>query len=107
MSEPLSTEDVTKADEKGRFPGELAFGWTSHPKAGLIVFILIGILCAGLFIADFMVHRHEYLHIAEFKGFYAIFGFAAFALVVLSGWPLRRLLGRPETYYEPEDRADD
>ena len=107
MSEPLETEETAKANASGKYPGELMFGWTSHPKAGLFVFIAIAVLSAGLFVADFAVHRHEYIHLAEFKGFYALFGFAAFGLVVLSGWPLRRLLGRPENYYEPEDQTDD
>ena len=107
MSEPLETEETAKANASGKYPGELLFGWTSHPKAGAYTFIAIAVLSALLFGADFLVHRHEYLHIAEFPVFYALFGFASFAFVVLSGWPLRKLLGRPENYYEPETSSDD
>jgi hypothetical protein len=33
-------------------------------------------------------------------GFYALFGFLAFGVAVLSGWPLGKLLRRREDYYE-------
>ena len=107
MSDPLEPEHTARPNDKGKYAGETWFGWTSHPKTGTYVFISIAVLCALLFGADFLVHRHEYIHLAEFPVFYALFGFAAFAFVVLTGWPLRRLLGRPENYYEPETPSDD
>lgn len=107
MSDPSAHDHAPVEDKDARNPGDLMFGWTSHPRAGFFVFIGVSALCAALFIADFLVHRHEYVHLAEFPAFYALFGFAAFAGVVLSGWPLRKLLGRPENYYEPEDQEND
>ena len=56
--------------------------------------------------ADFFIKRHGHFHFEEFKGFFALFGFASFAFVVLMGWPLRRLTGRSEDYY-PESTEDD
>lgn len=108
MSEPSET-DTKPADNAGtKYPGDLLFGWTSHARTGLFMFAGVAILSGLLFVADFVVHRdHEYVKLAEFPAFYALFGFAAFAGVVLSGWPLRKLLGRPENYYEPEDQTDD
>ncbi len=50
-------------------------------------------------------HAHAAPEMESVRGFYALFGFAAFAFVVLTGWPLRRLLARPETYYG--DEGDD
>ena len=105
MSE-ITPEEHTQDTRPAKHSGERYFGWTSHPKAGLYTFIFVGVLAAGLALADFFVHRHEYIHLAEFKMFYALSGFAAFGGVVLSGWPLRKLLGRPENYYEPEEEAD-
>lgn len=67
------------------------------------VWIGLAVLLVGLIGADLIVHRHDYFDAAERFGFYGVFGFAAFALVVLSGWPLRRLLGRRETYYGGDD----
>jgi hypothetical protein len=37
---------------------------------------------------------------SAFPGFYGIFGFLAFGLAVLSGWPLGYLMRRPEDYYD-------
>ena len=105
MSE-TSPEEHPVETRTARHSGERYFGWTSHPKAGTYTFIFVGVLAAALALADFFVHRHEYIHLAEFKIFYALFGFAAFGGVVLSGWPLRKLLGRPENYYEPEEESD-
>jgi hypothetical protein len=39
-------------------------------------------------------------------GFYGLFGFIAFSLAVLCGWPLGRLLRRPESYYDSAERRD-
>lgn len=108
MSEPSDKHDKASVETGDRYPGDLIFGWTSHPRTSLFIFAGMAILSAVLFLADFVIHRHhEYVKIAEYIGFYAFFGFIAFAGVVLSGWPLRKLLGRPENYYEPEERADD
>jgi hypothetical protein len=38
--------------------------------------------------------------VTSVPGFYGVFGFAAFGLAVLSGWPLGHALRRPEDYYE-------
>ena len=57
-------------------------------------------LCLVLALADFAYHRHTHYSWEEWPGFYALFGFVAFALIVLSGRPLRRLLARDEDYYD-------
>ena len=33
-------------------------------------------------------------------GFFGIFGFLAFGIAVLSGWPFGKLMRRPEDYYD-------
>ena len=106
MTTPIEPEHQASPNDDGRFAGEMWFGWTSHPKAKAFVFIGMIALVAILFLADFVVHRHEYFDLPKFPLFYGLFGFGAFALVVLSGWPLRKLLARPENYYEPEEDDD-
>ena len=54
----------------------------------------------GLFLLDFIVHRHEELAFAAAPGFYAFYGFFACVLLVLAAKALRRVLKRPEDYYE-------
>lgn len=82
---------------------KLIFGWVSAKSTPSIFLWGTIAICAGLILADLAVHRHEYLHFAEFNGFYGIWGFGAFALAVLSGWPLGRLLRRDEDYYGEGD----
>lgn len=58
----------------------------------------IGIVLA---LAELFVHRHEELAFASGFAFYALFGFVAcVALVLAAKEILRRLVKRPEDYYE-------
>lgn len=61
------------------------------------------ILCAGLFVADFIYYKHVYLGIEEFPGFYALYGFVMCAMLVICAKAMRLVLKRPESYYAPED----
>ena len=81
----------------------LLFGWVSAKATPAILLWGKIAICAGLILADLGIHRHEYLHFAEFNGFYGIWGFGAFAFAVLSGWPLGRLLRRDEDFYGEGD----
>lgn len=57
-------------------------------------------LCVGFAAAGFLIDVHPYFPVEEFGAFYAIFGFLAFTLIILSGPWLRRILMRPEDYYD-------
>lgn len=109
MSEPSVTDQkMTAASvETESKLAKIMFGWTSQPRTGFFVLIAIAVSGVLLFLADFLIDRHEYLPLAEFPAFYALFGFLALSGIVVSGWPLRRLLVKPETYYEPEDQTHD
>jgi hypothetical protein len=64
---------------------------------------LLGILylaCALLLAADLFVHRHVQHGWETLWGFYAFFGFTACVLLVLLARQLRKLLKRPEDYYD-------
>jgi len=82
---------------------KLLFGWVSSPRTPLIMLVAVIVIALGLVLYDLSVDRHEYLDFANANGFYAIWGFAAFALAVLSGWPLGKLLRRDEDYYGEAD----
>ena len=70
------------------------------------IFVVVCVLMLGL---DFAIHRH--LSFAEgdfaaegFFGFYAAYGFVACVLLVLAAKQMRRVLMKPEDYYEaPEE----
>ena len=51
-------------------------------------------------IPDLFLHKHEDVGFAATIGFYAVFGFVACVVLVLTAKGLRRLLMRPEDYYD-------
>jgi len=55
----------------------------------------IALVAAGL-----AVHWHEEFTFANWFGFFAIFGFVACVTLVVSAKGLRRLVKRPEDYYD-------
>ena len=80
------------ADKKTSFSAPNA--WAT----ALAAVLLVGV---GLVTAAVSPGRIESL-----PGFYGLFGFGAFSLAVLSGWPLGRLLRRPERYYDNAESRD-
>ena len=61
------------------------------------------VICGLLFVADFVIHRHI-MHVWEqLPGFYAIFGFVAFVLLVVIAKLMRKLLMRKEDYYNVDE----
>jgi hypothetical protein len=58
------------------------------------------LLCALLLALDFFHHRHVVHAWESVPGFYAVFGFIACVALVLIARLLRRILMRPEDYYE-------
>ena len=97
-------QDLPQPNDDDMHPmSRLLFGWVSSPRTPMILLVLTVVIALGLVLIDFAVNRHEYLDFANANGFYAIWGFAAFALAVLSGWPLGKLLRRDEDYYGEAD----
>ncbi|HAT08311.1 MAG TPA: hypothetical protein DCS39_03545 [Rhodobiaceae bacterium] len=63
------------------------------------------IICAGLLVAEFIIHRHTYFALEATPLFFALFGFAAFCIVVGGGVLLRKLVMRAPDYYDGDDDA--
>lgn len=57
-------------------------------------------VCVVLLLVDLVHHRHTKLAIEEVPGFYGFYGFSACVLLVLAARALRRVLMRPEDYYD-------
>ena len=53
-----------------------------------------------LLVLDLVIHRHPETRFDGWFGFYCIFGFVACVSLVITAKGLRRLLMRPEDYYE-------
>ena len=74
--------------------------WLDHPSN--VTRLYRGLWCIGLLLVllDWVVERHEDVHLASAPTFYALYGFIACVLLVLAAKALRRVLKRPEDYYE-------
>jgi len=53
-----------------------------------------------LLLLDFVIHRHADAGIDALLGFYGLYGFFACVALVLAAKALRRVLKRPEDYYD-------
>lgn len=118
MSDPTTPE----RDAHGRFvkppeappprmPGEsdmhpaarVMFGWVSAKWLPNLLLLIVALVSLALVLIDLRVERQEFFGMADATGFYALWGFGSFALAVLSGWPLARLLRREADYYGEGD----
>ena len=74
--------------------------WLDQPKN---IRLLLGLLIAFgvlLVIADAFYNKHIHFAMESLFGAYAIFGFVAFIVIVIAGKYLRKILMRPEDYYD-------
>ncbi|GAB1258528.1 hypothetical protein [Aurantivibrio plasticivorans] len=58
------------------------------------------VICIGLVIVDFIVHRHIYHSWENIPAFYAIYGFVGCVILVLIAKEMRKVLMRGEDYYD-------
>lgn len=64
------------------------------------------VICAGLFGADYIIHRHVEHPMESLFGFYGLYGFIACVLLVLIAKEMRKVLMRAENYYEDKAGKD-
>ncbi len=60
------------------------------------------VLCAALLVADFLFAKHGHFAFEDWPEFNAVYGFAAFVLIVFVAIALRKVISRPEDYYEEQ-----
>lgn len=68
---------------------------------------LIYVICAGLIVAEFFIHRHGHFSAEALPGFFAIAGFFAYMLVVAGSVVLGKFVHRSEDYYAAHGEALD
>lgn len=85
-----------------------------NPKNVRWTIRLLIAICAVLFGLDFILHRHSVHPMDGVGGFYAIYGFVGCVVLVFIAKWLRKILMRPEDYYQadqltrqPPQRHDD
>lgn len=99
------SENETKPEAPSGEPGEhpmsvLLFSWMRGKRFLRVFAIALGLAGFGAIGLEFLLLNKPIKDITYAPGFYAVFGFIAFAAAVLSGWPLGKLLRRREDYYE-------
>jgi hypothetical protein len=105
MSDPAKPEDPKHLGEPGEHPlSVLLFSWMRSKQFLRLFLIGLAVLCAVLAALDFVFHRHPKNPVEGLPGFFGVYGFLAFGLAVLSGWPLGKLLRRPEDYYTRDEK---
>lgn len=74
--------------------------WLDRPKNVTKVYWSVWIACAALLLIELLIPKHAEVSVEHWFGFHGLFGFVAcVALVLVAKW-LRRILIRPEDYYE-------
>ena len=74
--------------------------WLDDPRNVNRLYWGLVVVCVLLGVADLFFHRHVHFSWESLPNFYGFFGFAAFWCVVIAGKHLRKILWRPEDYYD-------
>lgn len=97
----MSEEREPVLGEPGEHPlSVLLFSWMRTPLFVKVFTWMLALLGLGLIGLEVLLASGPVKDATGVPGFQTGFGFVAFALAVLSGWPLGRMLRRPEDYYD-------
>lgn len=77
--------------------------WLDNPANVKLIITALVVVCAALFLADFLYHPHGHFAFEQWPGFYAWYGFLSYCAIVLTAKQIRKLIARSETYYESID----
>ena len=90
---------MTGNDSEQHTPPERRY-WLDERRNVDKVYWALLIVCAGLFAADLFYDKHGKFAVEDLFGFYGLYGFIACVFLVLAAKQLRKLLIRPEDYYD-------
>jgi hypothetical protein len=74
--------------------------WLDNPRNVDRLVYGFYVVCALLLAIDVFVPKHGPFEIEHIYGFYGVFGFVACVALVLAAKQMRRVLMRPEDYYD-------
>jgi hypothetical protein len=74
--------------------------WLDRPENVTKIYWGVWLLCGLLLLIEPLVAKHPYFAFEGWFGFHGAFGFVACVGLVLAAKGLRRILKRPEGYYE-------
>ena len=75
--------------------------WFDNPKnVNLVIWVLV-LACAGVMVGGEFIHKHGHYDIEmTVPGFYGWFGFIAYSCIIAGALFLRKIVMRPEDYYD-------
>ena len=74
--------------------------WLDRPENVRKVYLAVWGVCILLLAVELLLHKHTEVPVEKWFGFHGFFGFVACIGLVLTAKGLRRLVRRPEDYYE-------
>lgn len=74
--------------------------WLDNPRNVDRVVWTVYAICAALLLVDFFVPKHGPFAVEHLFGFYGFYGFISAVGLVLVAKEMRRILKRPEDYYD-------
>ncbi len=75
-------------------------GWFDRKENQTKLWYGLLAVCGILTVSEFLYEHHPHFEIEKIPAFFEIFGFLAFVFIVFAGTALRKLIMRPEDYYD-------
>lgn len=106
------TEPVAPTPPEPKPPGDehplsiLLYSWMRGRDGDRRVLAIVAAVCAVLAVLDLLINRYPSTLLEKTPVFFGLFGFAALAIALLSGFPFGKLLRRPEDFYDDVKRAN-
>lgn len=91
----------TPEDERPIHPIGRSLLWIEEPDNIGRMIGFLAVICVFLVVGDFVFNRYGYFDFEETYGFYAVFGFLSFALIIFAVKVLQFFVERREDYYAP------
>ena len=74
--------------------------WLDHPANVRKIYYAVWIGCALLLGVELLIHKHVETAVEQWFGFHGFFSLIACVALVLAAKLLRRIVSRPEDYYD-------
>ena len=73
--------------------------WIENPRITRFLIICFIIICVGLFVSDLFYTRNPHFSLDKLFGFYGIYGFTMFTIIIFASKALRLFAMRNEKFY--------
>jgi hypothetical protein len=81
-------------------PADEKPGWLDRKENVTKIVRALYVVCGLVILADLVARTHPETNIDSIKFFYGVFGFVASVVLVLIAKQMRKVLNRPEDYYD-------